>query len=102
MNDLSTGSLRKSLLAAVAAVALISCAAAYSAHGLGDRTHEHSHCDLCLHFSGSAGSAAPPKLVGKPVLVERVAPPRRAIILPTRSPVGAHLPRGPPPGIALV
>jgi hypothetical protein len=93
---LSLGLRRNRLLALVAACALIVCTAAYSAHGLTDRLHEHSHCDLCVHFSGSAGSPAQPKIVGKPVLVCRVAPSRREIILPTRSPVGIHLPRGPP------
>ncbi len=93
---MSTGSRRHRLLALLAACALIACTAIYSAHGLADRTHEHSHCDLCLHFSGSAGSAAQPKALGKPVLVSRVAPSRREIVLPTRSPVGNHLPRGPP------
>lgn len=102
MNALSTGSLRNRLIALVAACALIGSAAVYSAHALGDRAHGYSHCDLCVHFSGSAGSAASPKVVGKPVLVARVAPLRREIILPTRSPVGIHLPRGPPPGIALI
>ena len=102
MHVLNTGSLRNRLIALVAAGALIGGAAVYSAHALGDRAHEHSHCDLCLHFSGSAGSAAQPKIVGKPVLVARIAPPRREIILPTRSPVGNHLPRGPPPALAMI
>jgi hypothetical protein len=93
---LSTGLRRNRLLALVAAGALIVCASAYSAHGLADQTHGHSHCDLCVHFSGSAGSPAQPKVLGKPVLVARVAPSRREIVLPTRSPVGYHLPRGPP------
>jgi hypothetical protein len=93
---LSTGLRRNRLLALVAACALIACTAVYSAHGLADRTHQHSHCDLCVHFSGSAGSPAQPKVVGKPVLVVRVAPSRPELVLPTRSPVGIHLPRGPP------
>jgi hypothetical protein len=93
---LSLGLRRNRLLALVAACALIVCTAAYSAHGLADRLHEHSHCDLCVHFSGSAGSPAQPKVLAKPVLVARVAPSRREIVLPTRSPVGNHLPRGPP------
>jgi len=88
---------RHRLLALVAACALIACAAAYSAHALGDRSHEHSHCDVCVHFSGSAGSPAHAKVIGKPLLVVRVAPTRPEIHLPTRSPVGNHLPRGPPP-----
>jgi hypothetical protein len=93
---LSMGLHRNRLLALVAACALVVCAAAYSAHGFSDRAHENSHCDLCVHFSGSAGSQAQPKVLGKPVLVSRVAPSRREIVLPTRSPVGNHLPRGPP------
>jgi hypothetical protein len=96
MNDLITGRHRNRWLALAAAWALIGCAAAYAAHGLADQTHEHSHCDLCVHFSGSAASPAQPEIVGKPILVSRVAPSRREIILPTRSPVGNHLPRGPP------
>lgn len=93
---MSTGLRRNRLLALLAACALIVCASAYSAHGLADQTHQHSHCDLCVHFSGSAGSPAQPKVLGKPVLVSRVTPSRREIVLPTRSPVGNHLPRGPP------
>ena len=93
---MSTGLRRNRRLALLAACALIVCTAAYSVHGLTDRSHEHSHCDLCVHFSGSTGSPAQPKVVGKPVLVVRVAPSRREIVLPTRSPVGIHLPRGPP------
>jgi hypothetical protein len=93
---LSTGLRRNRLLAVVAACALIVCTAAYSAHGLTDRSHQHSHCDLCVHFSGSAGSPAQPKIVGKPVLVSRVVPSRREIVLPARPLMGNHLPRGPP------
>ena len=88
---------RNRLVAFVAACTLIVCAAVYSAHGIGDRGHEHAHCDLCVHFSGSAGSPAHATLIGKPVLVVRVAPARPGVLLPTRSPLGIHLPRGPPP-----
>jgi hypothetical protein len=93
---LSTGFHRNRLPALVAACALIACSAVYSAHAIDDRSHEHSHCDLCVHFSGSAGSPAQAKAVGKPLLVVRVAASRPQIVLPTRSPVGNHLPRGPP------
>jgi len=93
---LSIGLRSNRLVALVAACMLIACSGVYSAHGLGDRSHEHSHCDLCVHFSGCGGSAPHAKATGKPVLVVRVAPTRREIILPTRSPVGHHLPRGPP------
>ena len=94
---LSTGSRRNRVLALVAACTLIAGSAVYSAHGLADRSHEHSHCDLCVHFSGCAGSPPHAKAIGKPVPVVRVAATRREVILPTRSPVGHHLPRGPPP-----
>ena len=100
--NLSTGFHRNRLLALVAACALIACTAVYSAHGLTERSHEHSHCDLCVHFSGSAGSPAHAKAVGKPLLVVRVAASRPQIVLPTRSPVGNHLPRGPPPNLTVI
>jgi hypothetical protein len=93
---LSIGLRRNRLLALVAAGILIACSAVYSAHGLADRSHQHSHCDVCVHFSGCAGSPPLATAIGKPVLVVRVAPTRPQIILPTRSPLGHHLPRGPP------
>jgi hypothetical protein len=99
---LSIGLRRNRLIALAAICALIACTAVYSAHGLADRSHEHSHCDLCVHFSGSAGSPAQAKAVGKPLLVVRVAAPRPPIVLPTRSPLGNHLPRGPPPNLTVI
>ena len=87
---------RNRWVAFLAACALIACSASYSAHAIGDRGHAHTHCDLCVHFSGSAGSPSSAKVVGKPVLAVRLAPERPAIVLIARSPVGAHLPRGPP------
>ena len=87
---------RNRLVALLAACTLIACTAVYSAHALGERSHEHAHCDLCVHFGGSAGSPAQSKAVGKPVLAVRVAAVRAEIVLPARPPVGNHLPRGPP------
>lgn len=87
---------RNQLVALFATCALIVCTAVYSAHGLGDRGHEHEHCDLCVHFSGSAGSPAQAQVIGKPVLVVRTPTIRLQTLRPTRSPLGAHLPRGPP------
>ena len=97
---MSIGFRRNRLLALVAAGMLIVCSAVYSAHALADRSHQYSHCDVCVHFGGCAGSPAHAAAIGKPLLVVRVAPTRREIILPTRSPVGHHLPRGPPPILA--
>ena len=88
---------RNQLVAVFATLALIVCAAVYSAHGLGDRGHEHEHCDLCVHFSGSAGAPAQVKIIGKPVLVARLPVIPAGIVLPARPPGGLHLPRGPPP-----
>jgi hypothetical protein len=87
---------RNRLVALVAACALIVCSAVYASHGLGDRGHEHEHCDLCVHFSGSAGSPAQAKVAAMAVLVVRAIflPPR--LPLPSRSPLGANLARGPP------
>jgi hypothetical protein len=83
-------------VALVAAVALIACSAVYSSHALGERGHEHVHCDLCVHFSGSAGSPAQAKVVSKAVLVVRAVVSAPLLLLLARSPLGAHLPRGPP------
>lgn len=77
------------------------CAAVYSAHGFAERGHEHVHCDLCVHFSGTASSPLPPAVIGKPVLEVRVFPAPPRIFLPLRSPLGQHLPRGPPPRPAI-
>jgi hypothetical protein len=88
---------RNRLVALVATCALIVCSAVYAAHGLGDRGHEHEHCDLCVHFSGSAGSPAQAKVVGKPVLVARVLRVLPSVLVPVPTALRAHLPRGPPP-----
>src|SRR5260370_33141645 len=90
--NLRTGLRRNRLLALVAACMLIACSAVYSAHGLADRSHEHSHCDVCVHFGGCAGSPPPATAIGKPGLVVRVAPAPPAIHLPHRPPAGPHLP----------
>ena len=87
---------RNRLVALVAACALIVCSAVYSAHGLNDRGHEHEHCDLCVHFSGSAGSPAQAKVVGRPSLVVRALLTLPSVLLPVPAPLRAHLPRGPP------
>jgi hypothetical protein len=94
---LSKTSRRNRLVALLAACALVVCGAVYAAHGLSDRGHEHEHCDLCVHFSGSAGSPAQAKVAGKPVLVVRAILARPQLLIPLRSPSRAHLPRGPPP-----
>ena len=99
---MSRSSRRNQLVALCAAFALIVCAAVYSAHGLGDRGHEHEHCDLCVHFSGSAGSPAQVKIVGKPVLIVRLAPIPAGRLVAARPPAGLHLPRGPPLNTPLI
>jgi hypothetical protein len=99
---LSTRFRRNRLVALLAAVALIVALGAYSVHGFLDRVHDNGHCDLCVHFSGTAGSAAHASVVGKPVLVVR-APLERAGIIPSaRRRVGTHLPRAPPVALELI
>ncbi len=102
LKHLSCSQRRNQLVAIFATLALIVCAAVYSAHGLGDRAHEHEHCDLCVHFSGSAGAPAQVKIVGKPVLVCRLAALPAGVVLPARPPGGLHLPRGPPAPTSLI
>src|SRR5690242_11517794 len=91
---------RNRLVVLLTACALIACSAVYAAHDIGDGGHARTHCDLCSHFSGSAGSPTAAKVAGKPVLVVRVLPVRATLPRITRSPLGAHLPRGPPPALA--
>jgi hypothetical protein len=93
---LSTRSRRNRLVALIAAITLIVGLGAYSAHGFGARDHDNAHCDLCVHFSGTAGSPAKATLAGKPVLAVRLAPERPGIIRSARRKVGIHLPRAPP------
>jgi hypothetical protein len=87
---------RNQLVALLAALALACCAALYAAHGLGDRGHEHEHCDLCVHLGGSASTHAAPQATGHAVLVARLAAIALPPALPERFPPGLSLPRGPP------
>jgi hypothetical protein len=99
---LSTRSRRNRLVAFIAALTLIVGLGAYSAHGFTQRGHNNGHCDLCVHFSGTAGSPAQATLLGKPVLAVRVTPERPEIIRSARRRVGIHLPRAPPVGLELI
>ena len=93
---MSTRLRRNRLVALIAALTLVVGLYAYSAHGFADRVHENGHCDLCVHFSGTAGSAAQAAPAGKPVLVALVPLERRAAPRCARRRVGTFLPRGPP------
>lgn len=93
---------RRSLVALLAAVALIAVSGLYAQHDLGDRTHEQGHCDLCSHLSGTAGSPSHAVVPGKPVLVVHRVPLASTIVLPTRRKAGTHLPRGPPHSLELI
>jgi hypothetical protein len=98
---LSTRLRRNRLVALIAAITLIVGLAAYSAHGYADRVHENGHCDLCVHFSGTAGSPAHATVVGKPVLVVRAPLERPGIVRSARRRVGTQLPRAPPASLEL-
>ena len=98
---LSTRLRRNRLVALVAAITLIVALGAYSAHGFLDRVHDNGHCDLCVHFSGTAGSPAHASVVGKPVLVVRAPLARPGIIRSARRRVGTQLPRAPPAALEL-
>jgi len=100
---LSTRLRRSRLIALVAAIALIVTLGAFSAHDLDANSLGHnSHCDLCVHFSGTAGSPASAVVVGKPVLVVRAPIERLGIIAAVRPRVGTQLPRGPPDSLDLI
>ncbi len=92
-----TKPLRRSYwIALVAAITLIAATAMFAAHGFADRDHDNGHCDLCVHFSGTAGSPAHATVIGKPVLEVRLAPLPPTVILPRQLVSRANLPRGPP------
>jgi len=93
---LSTRLFRNRLVAIIAAITLVVGLCAYSAHGFGDRTHDNGHCDLCVHFSGAAGSPTAATVVGKPVLAVRVPPERPVVVRAERQRIPTLLPRGPP------
>ncbi|HVW67678.1 MAG TPA: hypothetical protein VHB68_01830 [Steroidobacteraceae bacterium] len=90
------------LVAFIAALTLIVALCAYSSHGYGERGHDNGHCDLCVHFSGAAGSPAQVTVVGKPILVVRAPVTRPELIRSERRHVGNHLPRGPPDSVELI
>jgi hypothetical protein len=87
-------------VALFALIALFFATTAYVAHGyehdISSSSHAVAHCDLCLHFSGTAGTPAAPEVVGKPPLEAR-APAVAEIhdVYPQPHPTN-HLPRGPP------
>jgi hypothetical protein len=87
---------RNRLIAWVAACALIVSAAVYAAHGLADRDHEHTHCDLCVHLGGTAGSPPLAAVIGKPLLISHAPHLPQGVRLAARAPRGAHGARGPP------
>jgi hypothetical protein len=93
---LSTRTFRIRLVAIIAALTLVVALGAFSAHGFAERGHDNGHCDLCVHFSGTAGSPAQATVVGKPVLVVRAPVTRPEIIRSARRRVGTQLPRAPP------
>lgn len=93
---MSTRLRRNRLVAFIAALTLIVALGAYSAHGFAERGHDNGHCDLCVHFSGTAGSPAHASVVGKPVLLVRAPPERPETVRFARRRAGTHLPRGPP------
>jgi hypothetical protein len=90
----------KGILALFALVALLFATTAYVEHGyqheLANSPHSIAQCDLCLHFSGTAGAPVHTDLPGKPPL-EAFAP---AVIETPRFSSRKHptnrLPRAPP------
>jgi hypothetical protein len=93
---LNLGARTHRLIALITVCMLIGSMAVFSAHAIGDPDHGRAQCDLCEHFTGTAGSPAHATVAGKPVLVVRVAPPPRAVVLTARPALGLPLPRGPP------
>lgn len=87
-------------IALFALIALFFATTAYVAHGyehdISSSPHSVAHCDLCLHFTGTAGTPAGADVVGKPPL-EALAPTVVEVhdVLSQAHPTN-RLPRGPP------
>jgi hypothetical protein len=88
------------LVALIALLALLFASSAYVVHGLEHdkplSTHNAAHCDLCLHFSGTAGAPSHPVVNGRPP-VAAVAPATPEILRFESYEHPTHrLPRAPP------
>jgi hypothetical protein len=85
-------------IAFFAVAALLFATTAFLAHGYGDgvKPHDNVKCELCLHFSGSAGAPSASTIVGKPILAIRQPVLLAQPVRPTRRNVDSRLPRGPP------
>jgi hypothetical protein len=94
------GSRHNRLVALLALVALLFASMAYVVHGFSPEKplsqHSTSQCDLCLHFSGTAGTPDHATFVGKPP----VAASAPTSVVPVRFSSHVHptnrLPRAPP------
>ncbi|MBS0365141.1 MAG: hypothetical protein JSR67_04865 [Proteobacteria bacterium] len=87
---------RNRLIALLVACALLVCSALYSAHGLADPAHGHSHCDLCVHLGGSAGTTPAAVAADKPAPGVWIRVPAETAAPLARRLGNAYLPRGPP------
>jgi len=85
-------------IAFFAVAALLFASTAYLAHGYGDaaQPHKSAQCELCLHFSGTAGAPTAAAVMGKPVLAMRQPVVRARPVFPFQRNVDSRLPRGPP------
>ena len=99
---MSTRRFRIRLVAFFAAISLIVALSAYGAHGYAERGHDDGHCELCVHFSGTAGSPVHAAVAGKPVLTVRVPLERPEAHFCARRRVGTQLPRAPPALLDLI
>ena len=85
-------------IALLAVAALLFGSTAFLAHHDGEDAfpQKASHCELCSHFHGTAGSPTAAIVAGKPVLVVRQAVTLSQAVRPFERNVDSRLPRGPP------
>jgi len=88
------------VVALFALLALLFASSAYVVHGLQHdkplSTHNAVHCDLCLHFSGTAGAPDHPVVDGRPPLAAVAPAPQEILRYESYEHPTHRLPRAPP------
>jgi len=94
------GSRHNRLVALLALVALLFASTAYVVHGFGPEKslshHSIGHCDLCAHFSGTAGTPDHAAFAGRPPVAASAPTSVVTLRFATYEHPTHRLPRAPP------
>jgi hypothetical protein len=88
------------LVVLLALLALLFASSAYVVHGFQHdkplSSHNSNQCDLCLHFSGTAGAPDHPVVAGRPPLAAVAPAPQEILRFESYEHPTNRLPRAPP------